>query len=240
MMRFLETAQLPEGSVSQLALGDYYCNEFSPVLERLGIEILPLKGAILPDPRLSGHADLMLLHLGGPHFWAAEGLNLHKSIPICNYVNLINNDAALNLCLLGDHWIGSEKYAAWQPETYKRIAVKQRYARCSTCIVDKNSIITSDHGIAQVAEVNGIHVLEIRPGYIQLDGFYYGFIGGASFKIAKDKLAFTGNLRHHPDEYRIRLFLSERKVEPVFLSEEPLKDIGSAVLITENIDLHLP
>lgn len=240
MKRYLETPQLPAGRVSLLAMGACYINDYSPILTAYGIEVLPIYGTAAVDPRLQGHADLLLLHLGGDSFWAAKGVSIHNKLSIQNYVNLFENEAALNLCILGKYWIGSVKHAAWQPEDLVKISVKQRYSRCSTCIVDEHSIITSDHGIARAAGANGIDVLEICPGHIRLDGFDYGFIGGASFKIASDKLAFTGSLHHHPDEERILQFLSEHGQDAVYLKNEPLRDIGSAVLIAEEIDFPLP
>jgi len=233
MNRFLKYPQLPETTVSLLAIGQTYVAGYAAKLEQHGIEVLALQGPTDIDPRLRGHADLLLLHRGGDNFLAAEGLKEHNSVPIKNYVNLLNNEAALNVCVLGQYWIGCPDRAAWCPDDRRQIAVKQRYARCSVCIVDAQSIITADHGIARAAAACGVDVLEISPGHICLDGFNYGFIGGASFKLAADKLAFTGSLRHHPDEKRILGFLEDRKIQPVYLSDCPLQDIGSAVLIRE-------
>jgi hypothetical protein len=78
-----------------------------------------------------------------------------------------------------------------------------------------------------------MHVLRIAPGAVVLDGFPYGFIGGASFKISEKNLAFTGRLDGHPDCERILSFLREREIEPLFLTQEPIFDIGSAIPILE-------
>lgn len=232
MSRYLQHPHLPDDDILALAIGECYFKEFAAALEARGIEPWPLKPLQTLDPRLQGHADLMLLHLGSDVFWAAAGLEADCRIPVKQYVPM-DNDCALNCCAIGPYWIGSIKYSAWQPADAMRISVKQRYARCSVCIVDDHSIITADHGIARRAKVNGIDVLEITPGHILLDGFNYGFIGGASFKIAPDKLAFTGTLHFHPDEERILGFLRKRKIEPVYLKDMPPRDIGSAVLIRQ-------
>ena len=113
------------------------------------------------------------------------------------------------------------------------IACKQGYARCSVCVVDENSIITADRGIAAAARKNGIDVLMIRPGFIALDGFPYGFIGGAAFKIAADILSFTGTLDRHPDKAAIEDFLSAKKIKPVYITHYPIFDIGGALPVTE-------
>ena len=114
------------------------------------------------------------------------------------------------------------------------MSVRQGYSRCAVCTVDADSIITADRGIAVAAESNGMHVLLIRPGYIRLEGYPYGFIGGASCKLASDKLAFTGSLDIHPDREAILGFLSERGISPVYLSQEPAFDIGSMIPLFEN------
>jgi len=240
MKGFLKSPQLPSAAVSTLVIGECYMAEFAPALEHLSVECYGITGPEVLDPRLRGHADLLLLHTGNAGFIAADGIQIHNKIINISYVNLLNNDSALNICILGEYWIGCPSRAAWLPDTLKKVAVRQRYARCSTCIVDEHSIITSDHGIAQAAAAHGLDVLEITPGHILLDGFNYGFIGGASFKLAPDKLAFTGALRHHPDQDRIRGFLSKRSIEPVCLGNGPLSDIGSAVLLYENLAAALP
>lgn len=233
MNRFPEKPQLPSAAVTAVAIGKRYLWDFAPRLEHLGVEVFAVSGPECLDYRLRDHADLLLLHTGGDRFLAAEGIELHNNFTNINYVNLSRNDAALNICLLGTIWLGCPAYAAWRPEKLKCIAVRQRYARCSTCIVDEHSIITADHGVATAAKANEMDVLEITPGHILLEGFNYGFIGGASFKLAADKLAFTGSLRYHPDEERILDFLKSRSIEPIYLREEPPVDIGSAVLLFE-------
>ena len=72
-------------------------------------------------------------------------------------------------------------------------------------------------------------VLQIRPGHIALEGYDYGFIGGASFLLDSNTLAFTGHLDVHPDRDRILDFLRQHGVSAVFLTESPVFDIGGAV-----------
>ena len=76
-------------------------------------------------------------------------------------------------------------------------------------------------------------MLEIRPGYIELEGFYYGIIGGASFKLSADELAFTGRLDAHSDFGAIMDFLAGRGVGATFLTGETAFDVGSVLPLTE-------
>jgi hypothetical protein len=115
----------------------------------------------------------------------------------------------------------------------KIIHVNQGYTKCSVCVVDERSIITSDFGIAAAARQNGLDVLTIRQGYIELPGFEFGFIGGSAWKLSEHALAFTGRLDDHPDKDRILDYLTARVIEPVFLTDGPIFDIGSAIPIIE-------
>ena len=74
-------------------------------------------------------------------------------------------------------------------------------------------------------------VLLIRQGYIELPGVDYGFIGGSSFKVNKNTLAFTGNIKLHPDYNNIKSFAHNHNVELLSLTENTMIDIGSIIPI---------
>ena len=162
-----------------------------------------------------------------------HGLNIDavtvKSPVSCVYPR----DIGLNAAVVGDYLICNVKYT---DETVlehadKIIDVKQGYAKCSVCMVDENSIITSDAGIYSAAKKNNIEVLLISKGHITLDGYNYGFIGGCSGLISKNKLAFTGSIAVHPDYEKIKKFCEGRGVEIVSLSNEKLYDYGSMFIV---------
>ncbi len=112
------------------------------------------------------------------------------------------------------------------------IHVKQGYAKCNICPVTERAFITSDKGIATVCAKFGFDVLLIESGFIQLEGFDTGFIGGASFKISQSEMAFTGSLNLHPSKAQIEAFLNRYGVKPIYLTEQEIFDIGSAFLIS--------
>ena len=118
---------------------------------------------------------------------------------------------------------------------YRPIYVKQGFARCSVCVVREDAVITADTGIAAALRRESVDVLLIRPGFISLPGYDTGFLGGATFKIADDTLAFTGRLDGHPDRDLIFAFLEKYGVCAVTLSEQPIFDIGSAIPLIEEI-----
>ena len=47
-----------------------------------------------------------------------------------------------------------------------------------------------------------IDVLKIQPGYVALSEKHYGFIGGASARIADDTVYFSGNIAEHHGKNR--------------------------------------
>lgn len=136
------------------------------------------------------------------------------------------------------------------------INVKQGYARCSCLPVGSKAFITADEGIARSlrawneairseaasAAADGddaeaasllddiVDILLIRQGYIHLEGFEYGFIGGTAGAVGK-KIYFNGDLTEHPDSDIIVRFIEEHGYEPVWFADEPLTDIGSIFCI---------
>ena len=252
MNHFVSSPNLPE-SCSCLIYGEKYAEILKEPLESRHIASIFLPDNPDIDPRLSGHADLSVLHAGGKSLYLAMYL-MGSAFETCLqqhsaqlvYPMLRQDvdyplDAQFNCCIIGKHVIHNPKTASPDIVDYltkkadiKKIICRQGYSRCAVCVVDRHSIITADRGIAAAARANGLQVLLIRPGHIRLEGFAYGFIGGAAFKLTSDQLAFTGRLDAHPDSDAILSFLAERSVEPLYLTEEPVFDMGSAIPIFEN------
>lgn len=113
---------------------------------------------------------------------------------------------------------------------YDIINVKQGYAKCSTCVVSDNAIITADNSIAKAAEKNGIDVLLVSSNGVRLDGYDCGFIGGASGSD-QDNVYFCGNVDLHPDGERIKGFCQKHGKAAISLSDEPLYDFGTLMFI---------
>jgi hypothetical protein len=108
------------------------------------------------------------------------------------------------------------------------VDVRQGYAKCSIVIVDEDSIITYDKGIERACSAAGMDVLLIRPGYIRLDGYDTGFIGGTSGRIG-DTIFFYGDPDTHPDGDAIRKFILSKGLKISSLKEGELTDIGSII-----------
>ena len=245
MSKCVNVPHLPEGKVGLIAIGEKYLERLGRALGARGIEVIWLPDARDVDARLAGHADLSLLHLGGNRLVSACGDAVSDALSSLGFELLrvsapgraYPDDCVLNACIVGKRFIHrldiTEPAVLHNLEGFELVNVAQGYTKCCTCVVDENSVITSDHGIAIFARRAGLDVLEISPGHIELEGFDYGFIGGATFKLSNSELAFTGRIDRHPDFGRIIGFLSERKIEAVYLTDGPAFDIGSAVLLKE-------
>lgn len=250
MHKFCEKGNLPE-KAGLVLLGEMYYESLKQSLGHYGIKVLPIPANPYVDKRLSSHADLSVFHAGGEKIFLAPFLKgtefaekMHESgfnITFCDIIQGENypNDAALNICSVGDNFIFNPKVSCQKiinelkEQGREGIITKQGYCKCSVCIVDEKSIISSDKGICKAWRDNGLDALEIEAGFIELKGFDYGFIGGAAFKLGAATLAFTGSLDAHPDKTRILEFLYKRSISPVFLTELPVFDIGSAIPVLE-------
>lgn len=245
MLRFIEKPHLPQGAVRHIIIGEKYQKCLENALIEHDLTPIWLKNNDFVDERLSGHCDLMAAHLGGKTVVTSELLkNSHifdnlgiEQLTIPNPMDkLYPMDAGLNFCIVGDKLIYNPKTACESAVSLlkcEKIPCKQGYTKCSICIVNENSIITADSKIAQSAAAQGIDALLVDKRLSALDGFDYGFIGGASFKIGKNKLAFTGNINNVTERERIESFLNKRGIEAVYLTSNGLFDIGSAIPLTE-------
>lgn len=251
MSKFVESPNLPQRA-RIVALGEKYADILDKPLKTQGLSPLYAPNNPDVDPRLSGHADLSVFHAGWDRIFLAPYLrytDFAKKLTeigfLIEYTDINQNkkypfDAQLNIAAFGKHFVYGKKTAYSSivrnltiDEHMSGLAINQGYAKCATVVVDENSIITADRGEAQACLEAGIDVLLVEPGHVELPGFEYGFLGGASFKLSKNAIAFTGALDKHPDKERILDFLHERGVSPVYLTEKAVFDVGSILPLTE-------
>ncbi len=116
-------------------------------------------------------------------------------------------------------------------ENSRFVPVSQGYARCSVAYVGKGCAITADRGLYRALTDDGINTLLIRSGYISLQGYDTGFIGGAGGLLPDGRYLFFGDPSLHPDGALINKFLSENKISAVSQKGEPLCDNGGLILL---------
>ncbi|MBQ3211671.1 MAG: hypothetical protein IJB09_09275 [Oscillospiraceae bacterium] len=229
-------------------IGEKYAPLLTNSLDLLGYSTLILPDNPCVDPRLSCHADLSVFcdknsiflakYLENSAFYQEiNGLDMHCAFIDEEQSAKYPHDAQLNVCAFGDKFIYNSRSASRKIIEYLKaqgregIECRQGYTKCSVCTVDNNSLITSDSGIAEICRKAGLEVLEISPGHIELGGFDYGFIGGASINLDDRMIAFTGALSSHPQREEIELFISSRGIDIFYLTDMPAFDIGSGIVI---------
>lgn len=114
-------------------------------------------------------------------------------------------------------------------EGLTKVDVKQGYGKCNV-LFTKTGLITSDKGIYDKVKLE--KKLLIRPGFIKLENYSYGFVGGASGY--GDNLYLLGDLKKHPDFEKIEKFLKDDQTDFELLGEDTLEDFGSLIFLEED------
>lgn len=237
---------LPDNKISCLFCSCDVDTEITNNLEQLNIIPIKLSGLDIFDAPIRNHPDMLCFHIGG-NKWIFYKSVYEKNKYKIDKINLdiiLTDDPqrvdypyniALNAALFGEYIICAEKYADKlifeHCVSSTVLNVKQGYAKCSVCIVDEKSIITSDISIYKTCIQYEIDVLLIRSGHIDLDDYDYGFIGGCSGLLDKNLLAFTGDIKKHPDYDDIKKFCYRKDVKIISLSQKKLYDYGSLLPI---------
>ncbi len=192
---------------------------------------------------LSGHADLQINIIDDIAIVADFAYNYYKeNLTEFNVIKGISavqatypNDIAYNVSVVGKTMYHNLKYTdsklieIYKSKGFRIQNVKQGYTKCTTCIVNENAVITEDFGIAKALLKNGVDVLTVDCGDVLLDGFDYGFLGGASGLVAKNTLAFCGEIKNHRNYKEIYNFTQKHKVDIISLCNQQLTDIGSII-----------
>ena len=245
-MRNVSEKSSAHGKYRALIVGERYRETTGAALEALGFYVIYMPDNPNVDSRLAGHADLSVLRTGERELFLAPYLKkteFEASVRDIGY-NVIYPeitqgkeyplDADFNIVFLGNTMLCGRKNRLAEQISINRglekIAISQGYAKCSTCIVSENALVTADSTIENAALALGYDVLKIHPGFFRLPGFDYGFIGGSSF-LLDGKLYFTGSINSHADEDAILSFLTRHNTAPVFLSSERAEDIGTIIVL---------
>jgi hypothetical protein len=222
-------------------------DEIRENLLALGFDVLSVpKNSRLDEP-VSAHPDMRFFTLGNKIFISNEEKDelsyITSKLEALEYEIIYSSvsiskkypaDIAFNCFTVGKYLFGNLPYLA--PEIleeakrqgYTLISVKQGYSKCSTLIVDDNSIITADPSIYTSAVSAGLDALFINnpDGAIKLCGYSCGFIGGAS-GVFDNTVYFCGDISKHPAADAIISFCESKNKAPLSLSKEELYDLGS-------------
>ena len=213
-------------------------------LRRDGFKVIPVKLTNLVEKPISGHPDIQM-------FVHEKNLFVHPDIDkqfikdIEKHINVIKcstklkknypNDIPYNIAVVGNFAIHRKIFTDKTIQDYFSkhdidiLDTKQGYAKCSTLIAG-NGIITSDKSIADTAKNVGIDTLLISNSFIELSGYSYGFIGGASGSY-EDTIYLTGKIDRHPNKNEIESFIKSKNMKLRILSNRQIIDAGSIFFI---------
>ena len=230
--------------MSTFVMSDKYpC--FVKEIEKLGHTVISSDTVdTFPIPEQK-HADMQILPINNDIFLINECTVLAEKLPKERLLfcykkagNKYPEDILLNFLYLNNTLYG--KLSAidknlldyCKENNIRTVNINQGYARCSTLVLNKKAVITSDLSIEKALKKDGVEVLLISSGSIVLDGYDYGFIGGASGKIEENTIAFFGNVTSHPDYKKIENFCDNHNLSiNVICPYMSLTDIGGMVKI---------
>ncbi|WP_024620209.1 DUF6873 family GME fold protein [Metaclostridioides mangenotii] len=247
-MKFTKKPFVVEGTLALALVDKRLPKSMEEDLSRRNIELIKTIGCDGVNESINCHPDICICNLGNGDIVVEPSMyNRYESLLKKYKFNVIKgetrlkgkypHDIAYNVAIVGDYAIHNFKHTDKKIIEFidnkglKKINVEQGYTKCSICIVDDKSVITSDKGIYNKVNETEIDCLLIEPGYIELFDMNYGFIGGCSGLISNDKLAFFGDVRKHPSFDDIKLFLDGKNKKIVVLGKEDLLDLGSLVPI---------
>lgn len=229
------------------ALVDFRISELEKEnLYKLGYTPLEVPPSHLLYEAVCGHPD-MLLHIADN-----KTIVVHKDmkpafinqLKNCDYTILLSNkslksvypyDICLNALSLKEIFLHNLKYTDLNLKNViknkKLLNVKQGYTKCSAAVVNAYAVMTSDKGIYDCLICQGIDVLLLPSGHIDLPGLNYGFIGGCCGLLDEGTIAFYGDLNEYFYKKEVLNFLIKHDVRPVSLGKGNLIDRGSIFAI---------
>lgn len=245
-MAFINTPNLPEDLVDLVVVDERISAEAEHTLHGMEISVLKAKSHKNLYPAVASHPDMMIHHIWqniiicAPNTDAQLIRNLEQlGFQLLKGETFISSeyplDIAYNVARVGRYYFHNLKYT---DPVIKRelerlgvepVNVKQGYAKCSVLVLNENSMVTSDPGIAKAAEGKGLNVLFVNERSIRLPGLNYGFIGGIGGMISKSALAINGGIEKLDSYNELVDFISKRNIKCVCLSDGDVTDIGSII-----------
>lgn len=247
-MNYIDIPNIPQEKVALAIVDGRISNTVEKGLKDNGVKIIKTKAHPSLYDSVAFHPDMFLHHVGGRKIVYAPGTSEDTIRELEEYgFQIIRGKAELkykypgnisyNAARVGRFVFHNTKYtdevlkSLFLKLDLELVHVNQGYAKCAISIVDENSIITMDKGIARIAEKKGLDVLVVEEKNILLPGLDYGFIGGSSGLLGRNKWAVAGNFEALECHIEILAFLNKKGKEILSLSDQQVVDIGSLIPI---------
>ena len=236
-MAFLNYPNLPINKVTDVAVNGRELDVIEG-LKNLGITVYPISESDFIENKISSHADMNILYLGNGKYLGYEEI-LPKEFTFVpestpekpNY----EKSTKLNCALIGKYCIYNPKTASKNIpfDNYTLISVNQGYSKCSVLVIDEESIITADNGIAEMSKKTGLNVLTVNQTEVSLKGYPNGFIGGIGGKLEKSILGIAGEIKYLSNNKEIIHFCRNCGVYIERICGGKIKDIGGIIPLKE-------
>ncbi len=248
MSKYILFPNIPTNKVTDVIVDYRLSEESEKTIKDLGINVIKTAKLNSLYEAVDGHPDMQIHHLGYNLFVCEKTLlsyyknMLPDAVIFPSTSALISEypyDIALNACRIGNFLFHNLKFTDYQIlEYYKTkgvrlIDVKQGYTKCSVCIINEKTIITSDIKIAEKARENGINAFVYNSNKICLKGLDYGFIGGISGLIDKNVILFNGDVSKLDKSESLLNFCQNNGMTIIKLNSMMPEDIGSILPIKQ-------
>lgn len=187
----------------------------------MGMHMTP-QGLVI-EPSIHDEMKKKLLDVGVSSDWIIKGGNL---LSVKYPFDIAYNCICVNQHLFHHAMTDSKILKIYEECGCLAHPVKQGYVKCATLIVGKNAVITEDTNLYKHFKEAGLVTLLIPKGEVKLQGFDYGFIGGAGGYYGGN-LYLNGSLAHHSSGDIIEAFVINQGTEIIELHQGLLEDIGS-------------
>ncbi len=215
------------------------------VIEREGIQILTVPdNPLLPVP-IRDHPDMSLHPLDYSNFVVAKNmLGRYErllapfkirclpstSVPMEPYPM----DVSLNIARIGEYYLHNDSTDASIQQLlvergYRKLNIRQGYSKCSTLILKYDTIITTDKGIHRCVQLEGMHSHLLPAGYLELEGYDTGLIGGCGGMLDRSTILFTGDPQRYRYGEALLTILEAEAIRPLYPVGERMTDLGSLI-----------
>ncbi len=195
------------------------------------------------DKSVSTHPDMQIHFLENNYAICAPSVYEYYKNTLPDYILLEKGNSeigytypencAYNIAKVQNYILCNTKYADekildfYTKNHYKIIHINQGYSKCNVCPVSDKIFLTEDIGIYNKCKDELLPILLDR-GFVELEGFDYGFIGGAS-GIFGNTLIFSGKINLHPNAETILNLIKNCGLKYIELSDNTLRDFGTII-----------
>lgn len=228
-------------------------------IKSLGYEIIENGFNLNTYDEIASHVDIYYLKVGDVVFSAPEkkGLVPFNTVSCTTPIGAeYPADIPYNVCVVGNNALHNFKYTDnivkfyLERHGYNLINVEQGYSNCSTCVIDRNSCITSDIGIAKALLDTGVDTLFVTEPDIKLkkrlsdvfkdeyrmsfvDSKMQGFIGGAMARLG-DTVILFGDVSNLVNGTKIMRFIEKKGLKFHHFEGLDVVDYGGVLEVIVN------